>query len=210
MGVGRFITIEGIEGSGKSTQLELLAVYLRTQGRAVVTTREPGGTRLGERVRELLLHPQSDPVPLAELFLLEAARTQLVQQVIAPALAVGGVVLADRFADSSLAYQGVARRLGWKTVSRLNEIACAGLAPDATVVLDLPVEVALARARRRVSTTEENSRFEDEALAFHRRVAEGYLQLAQRAPERVLLVDATGAPEAVHQRVLGRLAGFLP
>jgi dTMP kinase len=207
---GRLITFEGIEGSGKSTQLELLANHLASQGVTLITTREPGGTSLGEHLRDVLLDPRERPVPLAELFLLEAARAQLVARVISPALDAGKVVLADRFADSSLAYQGGGRGLSDAAVATLNSLACEDLEPHRTLVLDLPVEVALARARHRPSTTADNRRFEDEALAFHRRVAEAYLRLARCHPDRVRIVNASGTREEVHERVLAALAGALP
>jgi dTMP kinase len=207
---GRFITFEGVEGCGKTTQLLLLARHLRGHGVTVVTTREPGGTPLGERVRELLLDPKLTPVPLVELFLLEAARAQLVANVIVPALEAGKFVLSDRFADSSLAYQGGARRLPRGTVERLNELACAGVVPDRTLVFDIDVELALGRARERPSTGPDNRRFEDEALAFHRAVSEAYRELARAEPGRVSIVDAGGTPEEVHERTLAALAGVLP
>ena len=207
---GRFITFEGIEGCGKTTQLLLLASHLKHRGVTVVTTREPGGTPLGERVRDVLLDPKLAPTPLVELFLLEAARAQLVASVIAPALESGKFVLSDRFADSSLAYQGGARRLPRTTVQRLNELACAGIVPDRTLVFDLDVELALGRARERPSTGPDNRRFEDEALAFHRAVAEAYRELALSESGRVSLVDARGTPEAVHERTLAALTGVLP
>lgn len=207
---GVLITFEGIEGSGKSTQVAMLAERLVAGGVSVVTTREPGGTPLGERVRAILLDPASDPVARSELFLLEAARAQLVERVIAPALAAGSVVLSDRFADSSLAYQGAARRLGDEVVATLNAIACGAVVPSRTIVLDLPVELALGRARSRPSTTADNRRFEDEAVAFHQRVARGYRELAEREPLRVAMVSASGSPAAVHQRVVAALAGVLP
>ncbi len=207
---GRFITFEGIEGSGKSTQVERLAAYLRQRGVDVVATREPGGTALGERLRGVLLDPASDPTAAAELFLLEAARAQLVAQVIEPALQRGGTVIADRFADSSVAYQGVARGLGIELVEHLNQVACAGLHPDRTLVLDVPVEVGLPRARSRRSTSAANRRFEDEADAFHRAVAGAYRELAVRHSGRVVLIDARGSVEEVHARVLAALAGVLP
>lgn len=207
---GRFITFEGIEGCGKTTQLLLLASHLKHRGMTVVTTREPGGTPLGEQVRDVLLDPRLTPIPLVELFLLEAARAQLVASVIAPALESGKFVLSDRFADSSLAYQGGARRLPRTTVQRLNELACAGIVPDRTLVFDLDVELALGRARERPSTGPDNRRFEDEALAFHRAVAEAYRELALSEPGRVSIVDAWGTPEEVHERTLAALAGVLP
>jgi dTMP kinase len=207
---GRFITFEGIEGCGKSTQLLLLASYLKHRGVTVVTTREPGGTPLGEQVRGVLLDPRLRPIPLVELFLLEAARAQLVADVIEPALASGKFVLSDRFADSSVAYQGGARGLPRATVRRLNELACAGVVPDRTLVFDLDVELALDRARERPSTGPDNRRFEDEALVFHRAVADAYRRLARAEPARVSIVDARGNPEEVHARTLAALAGIVP
>jgi dTMP kinase len=207
---GRFITFEGIEGCGKTTQLLLLARHLQECGVTVVTTREPGGTPLGERVRGLLLDPKLIPAPVVELFLLEAARAQLVADIVAPALEAGSYVLSDRFADSSLAYQGGGRHLPITTVERLNELAVAGIVPDRTLVFDLGVELALGRARERPGTGPDNSRFEDETLSFHRAVAEAYRQLAREQPERVLIVDARGTPEEVHQRTLAALGGILP
>ena len=207
---GRLITFEGIEGCGKTTQLLLLARDLKERGVSVVTTREPGGTPLGEQVRRLLLDPRMAPTPIAELFLLEAARAQLVADVIAPALAAGSFVLSDRFADSSLAYQGGARHLGEAAVARFNELACAGVVPDRTLVLDLEVEVALGRARGRPATRPDNRRFEDEALDFHREVASAYRRLADAQPRRVAFIDARGSVEEVHQRALAALAGVLP
>lgn len=207
---GCFISFEGVEGSGKSTQIERLATHLGRHGVAVVATREPGGTALGEHLRGVLLDPASDPTAAAELFILEAARAQLVTRVIAPALQRGATVIADRFADSSVAYQGVARGLGIELVERLNEVACGGVVPDRTVVLDLPIEVALPRARSRRSTNAANRRFEDEADPFHHAVARAYRDLAARHPDRVRLVDARGGVEEVHARVLAALAGVVP
>jgi dTMP kinase len=207
---GRLITFEGIEGCGKSTQLLALADHLRARGATVLTTREPGGTSLGERIRAILLDPGLKPVPLAELFLLEAARAQLVIEIIEPALAAGTFVLSDRFADSSLAYQAGARRLALPVVEQLNALACGGVVPDRTVVLDLDVEVALARARGRPETTAGNRRFEDEIMAFHRAVAEAYRALAARAAPRVVLVDASGATAEVHARVLAAVQDVMP
>jgi dTMP kinase len=207
---GFFVTFEGVEGTGKTTQLGLLADYLARRGVAAVATREPGGTPLGERLRGLLLDPAGDPVALAELLMLEAARAQLVARVVEPALAAGRWVLSDRFADSSLAYQGGARRLAPGTVRRLNALACGDTVPDRTIVLELPVEVALARARRRPTTTAANRRFEDEAMAFHRAVARAYRALARREPARVCLVDGSGTPAQVHERVVAAVADLLP
>ena len=207
---GRLITFEGIEGCGKTTQWRRLAGYLQDRGVAVVTTREPGGTELGERIRDLLLDPGVAPTPVSELFLLEAARSQIVAHVIAPALAAGKLVLCDRFADSSVAYQAGARGIGREVVERLNALACAGVVPDRTLVFDLEVELALSRARDRIDTTADNRRFEDEAISFHRAVAAAYRELARREPHRVVLVDARGTPEEVQTRTLAALGDLVP
>jgi len=210
MARGRLITFEGVEGSGKTTQLDLLLDYLRQHNVTVVATREPGGTPLGEHIRDLLLDPRLSPVAAAELFLLEAARAQLVSTVIVPALADGAFVLSDRFADSSLAYQGAARSLGVETVARLNALACGAVIPDRTLVFRLDADAALARARRRASTTPTNRRFEDEEVSFHRAVAHAYLELAKADPARIKVVDASGTPQQVFRRTLAALEGVVP
>lgn len=210
MPTGRLVTFEGIEGCGKSTQLALLGDHLRACGVKVLATREPGGTPLGERLRDIILDPSADPTALAELLLVEAARAQHVQRVIAPALAAGVWVLSDRFADSSLAYQGAARGLGVEVVATLNSIACGAVRPDRTLLLDLAVEVGLARARGRESQTASNRRFEDERVAFHRAVAAAYRDLARRDGPRVRVVDASGDPGEVHPRVLQAVSDLLP
>lgn len=206
---GRFVSFEGIEGCGKSTQHRRLADHLRARGFRIVLTREPGGTPLGEALRVILLDPAHAPTPLAELLVLEAARAQHVATVIAPALARGEWVLSDRFADASSAYQGVARRLGLDTVAALNAAACGATWPDRTLVLDLDVETAVARARSRPTTTASNRRFEDEELAFHRAVASAYRGLAAREPGRVRLVDASGTEDEVFARVLAAVEDLL-
>ncbi|MCU0234888.1 MAG: dTMP kinase [Thermoanaerobaculales bacterium] len=199
---GTFITFEGGEGTGKSTQLALLDEWLRTLGHRTVLTREPGGTALAEAVRALLLDPQLAPDGWSEIFLLEAARHDHVERVIRPALAAGAVVLSDRFADSSLVYQGLVRGLGWDEVAALNRLATGGLEPDLTVVLDLDPEAALTRAHRRNSHgAGRESRLDDEPAAFHRAVREGFLELARREPDRVRVVDAAGAPDKVFARI---------
>ena len=192
---GRFVTIEGIDGSGKSTQMALLADTLRAQGRTVVVTREPGGTVLGEQLREIVLLG-TDPIePEAETLIFAAARAQLVRTVIAPALEAGSWVLSDRFLDSSLAYQGAARGLGIDVVRRANALAVEGCLPDLTIVLDVPVDMALARE------TGPDDRIEAEGARLQQAVADGYREIAQAEPERVILVPADDSPEAVGERV---------
>ncbi len=210
MSRGRLITFEGIEGCGKSTQAQLLLRRLTERGCPVVTTREPGGTQLGERIRDLLLDPGLAPTAVGELFLLEAARSQVVAEVVAPALAAGAYVLSDRFADSSVAYQAGARGIDRAVVERLNALACGGIVPDRTLVFDIDVALALSRARSRLSTNAGNRRFEDEALHFHQAVAAAYRELAAREPGRVVLVDASGTEDQVGARTLAAVADLLP
>ncbi|NOZ78959.1 MAG: dTMP kinase [Acidobacteria bacterium] len=205
MARGWFITFEGGEGTGKSTQIELLRQYLVERGWTVLVSREPGGTPLAEKIRELLLDPHYDPDPLTELFLLEASRREHVERVIRPAIERGEVVICDRFADSSTVYQGLAGGVPAKTVALLNEAATSGLVPDRTLVLDLHVEEGLERAHRRNRDRGGASRIDDSPPAFHRRVRDGFLELARREPERVRVVDALGSPDEVFARVLAEL-----
>ncbi len=198
---GVLITVEGCEGTGKSTQSESIAEALRSSGMLVTTVREPGGTPVGESVREILLDTDNDALePRAELLLYEASRAQLVHQVVVPALVAGGAVVCDRFSDSTTAYQGYGRGLPIDEVVRLNAFATAGLTPDITIVLDLPPTEGLARA-----TGEGADRLEAEEIGFHERVREGFLRIAEAEPERVFVVDATGSREQVAARVLEAL-----
>jgi dTMP kinase len=190
---GFFITFEGGEGSGKTTQLKALLTQLRSADRDPVPTRDPGGTAIGNQVRELLLNGDLVQMsPLAELLLYEASRTQLVREVIRPALALRRIVLCDRFTDSTLAYQGYGRGLDLDLIERLNAVAADGLRPDLTVLLDLDPVVGLARASQRLAQPREyRDRLESELLEFHLRVRAGYRALAAREPARVVIVDAT-------------------
>jgi dTMP kinase len=183
-----FVTFEGVDGSGKSTQAGLLARALREEGREVVATREPGGTELGEQVRELLLHGNG-LAPWAEAALFAAARAQLVEEVIRPALERGADVVCDRYLDSSLAYQGIGRGLGADRVLELNLVATGGLLPDRTFLLELPVAEA---ARRRGA---DSDRLEAEGEEFAERVGIAYRELAEAFPRRIVAVDATLSPE---------------
>jgi dTMP kinase len=184
---GKFIVLEGGEGAGKSTVQAALAQRLHAAGRDTVVTREPGGTPLGERVRAILLDAEAAGEPLAELLLFEAARAQLVETVIRPAIGRGSVVICDRFTASSVAYQGFGRGLGREVVERANEIATGGLTPDLTLLLDVPVEAGLAR-RSREGTA---NHFDVEAAAFHERVREGFLELARESPNYWRIIDAS-------------------
>ncbi len=204
-----FITFEGIEGSGKTTQIRLLSEHLESRGVQHLVTREPGGTEIGERIRALLLDPRSrDMVPLAELFLYAAARSQHIEQVIEPAVAEGRVVLCDRFTDATIAYQGHGRGLPVNVIRVVNSLAAADVKPDLTILLDLEPEKGLARARSRNAEAREApaTRFDDEEFAFHRRVREGYLELAREETGRIRVVPAEPAPERVRKQVLGHVA----
>lgn len=210
---GTFVTFEGIEGSGKSTQARRLAERLRRSGHEVVLTREPGGTALGRRLRELLLAEGSPVLPEAELLLYAADRAQHVAETIAPALAREAVVLCDRFLDATLAYQGAARGLGTEAVLALHRRPPLDLRPHRTVLLDLPPEHGLARARGRDAGRHEGldeGRFEAEPLAFHRRVREGYLAIAAAEPDRVRVIAAEGEEDAVEAAVSRALADLFP
>ena len=211
---GLFVTFEGLEGTGKTTQLERLAARLRASGRSVVLTREPGGTPLGRELRTLLLRPAGEPMsPLVELLLLLADRAQHLSQVVEPALAAGQVVLSDRYVDATFAYQGHGRSLGDELVRDLHRHPPLDRLPARTILLELAPEEALARARRRndlLATAAAEGRFEAEELDFHRRVAEGYRAVARRAQDRVRVIDASGAPEEVETRVVQGLADLWP
>jgi dTMP kinase len=200
---GIFITFEGGEGSGKSTQIRLLAQALQEGGAHVLVTREPGGTPAGERIRDILLgrdHPRFDP--MTEMLLHFAARREHLVQVIWPALDRGNVVLCDRFADSTLAYQGYGLGLGEEPVRALYRIAVGTFAPDWTLILDLPVETGLARARKRSGL---GDRYEDRDTAFHERLRNAYLALARAEPNRCDVIDASGNIAAVQADILARL-----
>lgn len=194
-GPGRLITLEGGEGCGKSTHIKLIAARLHAQGRTVLTTREPGGTDIGEQIRHVLQHSRQSTAmtPATELLLFTASRAQLVRELIQPALARGAVVLCDRFADSTTVYQGVARRLPARTVATLNRFAIGSCRPHLTVLIDLDPRIGLERARGR----ELFDRIENESLAFHDRVRRGYLALAKREPRRIRIVDGNQPLEAV-------------
>jgi dTMP kinase len=208
---GKFITLEGLDGTGKSTQLRRLAAALREAGHAVVETREPGGTATGEKIRRVLLDSGTLGLsPRAEMALMFASRAQHIAEVIEPALAHGSIVLCDRFTDSTEAYQGSGRKLGSEAVLELHRVLCGGLQPDLTILLDSDAAKSLGRARRRnkrVSWQGEGSRgdenrFEQETRAFFSRVRDGYMAIAKREPGRVALVDARGTPGQTHQRIL--------
>ena len=191
---GLFVTLEGPEGAGKSTQLPRLCEWLEGRGTRVVCTRNPGGTAIGRQIRQILLDPaHTAMVPTAELLLYAADRAQHVEEIVRPALAAGQLVLCDRFSDSTLAYQGYGRGLELARLEAMNAVATGGLAPDLTILLDLDPEVGL----QRVAASRQTDRLEHEALAFHRRLREGYLALAAREPGRFVVIDATRDPDEV-------------
>jgi dTMP kinase len=208
---GRFITFEGLDGCGKSTQLEKLAGFLRGQGLSVVVTREPGGTATGEKIRRLLLDTATASLsPLAELALMFASRAQHIVEVIQPALSHGQIVLCDRFTDSTEAYQGGGRKLGSQPVLQLHRVLCGDLQPDLTILMDSDVVSSVERARRRNRAhaakngrvKSDENRFEQESRAFFGRVRSAYIAIAAREPLRVALVDARGAAQETHTRIV--------
>lgn len=210
--MGFFITFEGIEGCGKSTQLGLLAERLQAGGYQVRTTREPGGCPIADAVRRILLDSANRAMDSrSELLLYAAARAQHVAEVIRPALAAEEVVLCDRFSDATLAYQGHGRGLDLALIAELNRIATGGLTPDLTLLLDFPVEAGLSRARSRNDgcSGPDEGRFEEESLGFHRRVRDGYLELA-RTQDRFRVIDAEGTLAEVAERVAAAVLCHLP
>jgi dTMP kinase len=215
---GKFITFEGLDGTGKSTQLRKLAAALRAAGHEVVETREPGGTATGDKIRRVLLDSATkDLSPLAEMALMFASRAQHIAEVIQPALERGQIVLCDRFTDSTEAYQGYGRKLGSEDVLKLHRILCGNLQPDLTILLDSDPAMSVGRARRRNQRASrganhgsqknankhgDENRFEQQNRAFFTRVHEGYLAIAKREPQRVAAVDARGTPGQTHGRIM--------
>ena len=204
MNKGIFITFEGPEGSGKSTQLRLLAEWLKSRGVPVLVTGEPGGSHLGKKLRHLLLHSRVKPCSEAELFLFLADRADHVSAILRPALERGWVVLCDRYIDSTLAYQGGGRGLPMARLKRLNREATGGLRPDVTFLLDLPVETGLARAGKR--SNGKVDRMEREELVFHRAVRSVFLRLAKQEPKRFRLLDGRRKPEALRAEIIETLS----
>lgn len=207
MGRGRFIVVEGAEGTGKTTQVERLCAFLRAAGLDVVAAREPGGTRVGERIRGLVLHGSDVAVPPeTELLLILAARSAFVRRLVAPALADGRWVVSDRFDMSTFAYQGYGRELGAERIAPLNAFATAGVTPDLYLVLDLPVGEGAARQRRQGKG---GDRFESASADFHRRVRQGYVELAA-AGRNAVLVPAAGSPADVERRIRSEVVSRFP
>ncbi len=203
---GAFISFEGIEGTGKTTQTRLLAEHLRSKGLEVVETAEPGGTKIGRRIREILLAPEHDEMHhLTELLLYNASRVQHLQQVILPALARDAIVITDRFSDSTLAYQGFGRGIDPQLLISIDRVATGHFLPALTILLDIDVAVGLSRNRRANKT----DRLEQEDVAFHERVRKGFIQLATREPERIRRVDCSPDAEHVHRAVISIVDAFL-
>ena len=209
-----FVTFEGVEGAGKTTQIERLAGRLRRAGVDPVVTREPGGTALGQRLRELLLRPMHESWdPAAELLLYAADRAQHLVEVIEPALGQGRLVICDRYLDATLAYQGYGRSLGAARILDLHRLPPLDRRPQRTVLLDIEPDQSVPRARRRSrgnGLEASGDRFEQEAFSFHKRVRDGYLQLAASEPDRIRVVDASGSADEVELRVAGALRDVLP
>ena len=201
-----FITIEGIEGSGKTTQIKHIAEFLRKKGHDCVMTREPGGTIIGERIRALLLDPGSKNMdPVTELLLYTADRAQHINALVNPALAAGKTVLCDRYFDATLAYQGYARGVDMELIHRLHQLVLEGLMPDITLLLDLLPEVGLSRAWKQINSGARSAgetRFEKETLLFHEKVRAGYLALARKDPGRYRVVDASGNEDQVRSEII--------
>ena len=202
---GIFITIEGIEGCGKSTQSRILKKYLEKKGMDVLLTREPGGTKIGNQIRKVLLDKRNKKiVSCAELFLYAASRVQHVEEVILPGLREGKAVVCDRFSDATTAYQGYGRGLNREVVSVINNFSTKGLIPDLTIVLDLPQKIGLKRARtrnREKGLSKKEGRFEEESLLFHKRVRQGYLRIWKSDPKRVKVIDANQDIKKVNSQI---------
>ncbi len=200
-GLKGFISFEGIEGSGKSTQARLLADYLKAKGYNVLTTEEPGGTKIGHKIRSLLLDTENHMDPLTELLLYNACRAQHIRELIYPALTRDTIVITDRFSDSTTAYQGYARGIDLTIIKALDEISAAGLKPFVTFLLDMDVEEGLRRNRE----ANKEDRFELETVDFHNRVRNGYLQIAGEEPNRIKIIPVCGNAEDVHKEVVKTL-----
>jgi len=199
-----FITFEGVEGSGKTTQIKRLKRYLTQKGVPCKVTREPGGCSIGEKVRKILLNPDHlEMIPLSELLLYEAARSQHVKEVIEPLLKKGEVVLCDRFNDATIAYQGYGRNLDLEWIEKLNRLSSHGIKPDVTFLLDCPSRMGLKRAlkRNRTLKKEKEERFEREKVQFHNRVRRGYLSIAKKEPHRVKMIDTRQGEEKVFEKI---------
>ena len=206
---GTFITFEGIDGSGKSTQLRMLANFLKQKGCEVLLTREPGGTPVGNRLRAALLDAQEEVDPLAELLVFAADRAQHVRRVLRPALESGQVVFSDRYADATAAYQGAGRGFSAELIAEIIGLATEGLKPDLTLLFDLSVADSATRTRRRANGNQPGDRLDAETVEFHTRVREAYLRLARDEPQRIKIIETNQPLELTHERVKEIVMPFL-
>jgi len=206
---GTFITFEGIDGSGKSTQLRLLNNFLVANGCSVLVTREPGGTQLGLRLRAALLDAQEQVDPLTELLVFAADRAQHVRRKLKPALETGSVVISDRYADATVAYQGAGRGFPPELISEIVQLATEGLTPDLTLLFDVSVEESTSRTMRRSTAKNKRDRLDIEHADFHRRVRDAYMKIAEAEPGRVKVIDTSGPKEVTHQLVKAVIVPFL-
>jgi dTMP kinase len=206
---GKFITFEGIDGSGKTTQLRMIANDLRVKEFDVLTTCEPGGTPLGRRLRATLLETEENVTPMAELLLFAADRAQHVNFLVRPALAEGKIVISDRYADATAAYQGAGRGFDTKTINQIIKLATSGLKPHLTLFFDLPIEKSLMRTNSRNAAGEQKNRMDFETAEFYGRVRECYLEIAEKEKKRFRIIDASGSIEEVHRNALEVVAEFL-
>ena len=206
-GLKGFLSFEGTEGSGKSTQVKLLSAYLKNKGYNVLTTEEPGGTKIGLKIREILLAPENSMNPLTEFLLYNTSRAQHVREIIYPALMQGTIVITDRFTDSTVAYQGYGRGIDLSVINTLNDIVAPDLKPFISFLLDIDVQEGLTRVEHRTQNTEHRlqntkDRFELETIEFHSRVRKGYLELAREESGRIKLIDASKSPDEVSRKVI--------
>ena len=210
--MGAFITFEGIEGCGKTTQIGRLTSYLESVHRPFLVTREPGGTEIGDQIRGILLSAENAGMePMTELFLYAAARVQHLRQVIVPALQAGRLVICDRFMDATMAYQGYGRGLDLSWIGEIHRRAMENIRPDLTFLLDLPIEMGLKRARKRIEGQAiKEDRFENEEMEFHRRVREGYLQIARDDPARVVILNGGKDERILHDEIVSRIRLLMP
>jgi dTMP kinase len=202
---GIFITLEGVEGSGKTTQIELLEKVLEAKGLQVIKTQEPGGTKIGAMIRKILLDPKNKEIdPVTELLLYSASRVQHMKEVILPAIKAGKIVLCDRFSDATIAYQGFGRGLDLDEIKKLDLLLTGNMKPSLTFLLDLDPEKGLLRAKKRIekNSSVREGRIEQEGFSFHKRVREGYLKLAEEEPDRIKVIGADLPVEEVHKRII--------
>lgn len=207
---GLFLSFEGTDGSGKSTQMRLLVERLRHEGHTVIENQEPGATHIGRQIRRIILDPaHQEMAGMTELLLMFASRAQAATEIIRPALERGDIVVSDRYTDSTLAYQGEGRGIGFETVLAAHKLALGGLLPDLTICMTIDVETGLSRAHKRNTSADDTDRLDQQSLDFHHRVAEGYRKIARLEPSRFRLVDGAGEPSVVAERVWSEVSPVL-